>query len=469
MSLLSLFLFCIAAMTAYKLTTRLGRRHFSKLLCIATSGAVVGGFILLNHIMPTTTSSCAAPPNNKQCLHTTGAAYGTLKRNALSIQVQHPLISHVDINYLPSNSPNEDRYSMGALPNDCVSLFAVIDGHKSPHCSEYLKHTLLSYVSLSLTQGGVVKGPLNVYKDGDQVMKAGSGRSCDASGNHDDIPPLLCQGFNDLDKNISEEGLKIVEFIKRGRSIKEEGMLPMLMKAIAGACALVAMVTQNALYIANTGDCRAVMGNYVGGVFEATPLSRDQNVHNEDEVKRVKEAHPNTEEDTVIAYGRLLGTLMPFRSFGDHDLKWSKDTLEYIMPQIVPHYDTPPYLTAEPVITTHPLSPTPTTKGKNNSSGSFMILATDGLWDKLSNQAAVDTVGYSLGYKSTTSNSIFNIFSKKSAPSSECCTEPKNTATELLWKALGGSEESVSEMLSLEPPWRRAYRDDITIIVVHFK
>jgi pyruvate dehydrogenase phosphatase len=52
----------------------------------------------------------------------------------------------------------------------------------------------------------------------------------------------------------------------------------------------------------------------------------------------------------------------------------------------VPIYDirTPPYLTAEPVVTSTKIDP---------RNPSFLIMATDGLWDMLSSQQAVDVVG----------------------------------------------------------------------------
>jgi len=46
--------------------------------------------------------------------------------------------------------------------------------------------------------------------------------------------------------------------------------------------------------------------------------------------------------------------------------------------------ETPPYLTAEPVITTTQISP---------ESGDFLIMASDGLWDFLTNEQAVALIG----------------------------------------------------------------------------
>ena len=53
---------------------------------------------------------------------------------------------------------------------------------------------------------------------------------------------------------------------------------------------------------------------------------------------------------------------------------------------LTPKYDvrTPPYLTAEPVVTSTKIDPT---------KSSFLIMATDGLWNTLSSQQGVDLVG----------------------------------------------------------------------------
>lgn len=112
---------------------------------------------------------------------------------------------------------------------------------------------------------------------------------------------------------------------------------------------------------------------------------------------------------------------------------------------------TPPYLTAEPEVTSYQLQ----------RSDKFLILATDGLWDMLSNEEAVDFVrdnlqkhnqGYSITYQE-----------QKSA----CNLE--NSASCLIKAALGGEDHvAVSTSLSIPYPDVRNYRDDITVTVVHF-
>ena len=436
----------IVSMAAYRLTRR---RIFC--MAVACSGLATSSYLLL--LMKEESAGCR---ELGQCRHLTSVSYQTLRKNEFSFKVNHPHIRSVDINYLPSNPLNEDRYSVGGLPESCAGLFAVIDGHSSFHCAEFLRQNLLNHVTRTLQEGGVVSGSLNIHRDGDSLLDAGGTDSCELPDNSDKIPSLLRKGFSDLDKNISDDGLEAVELVKKGHSIKNnEWILARLARALSGACALFAMIMPKMIYVASTGDCRAVLGRKAGTGWEPVPLSKDQNAHNEEEVNRVKSAHPG-EDDTVIIHSRLLGGLMPLRAFGDTEYKWPEDSLSYV--HFIPaNYKTPPYLTAEPVVTSYP-----------STGGQFLILGTDGLWERMKEQDIVDVVGrhYDRRDMEKTSSKMFALWSKEEE---KCCTESVNSATELLWESLGGSDRSVTELLQIRPGMSRMYRDDITIIVIHFK
>lgn len=179
-------------------------------------------------------------------------------------------------------------------------------------------------------------------------------------------------------------------------------------------------------------------------------MTEDQTARNEAEVQRIFSEHPG-EEGLVIRNERLLGQLQPLRAFGDIQYKWDKVTHSHILTQvyggpIVPPnlYKTPPYLTAKPVITKHQL------QGHDK----FIILASDGLWDSLNNQQAVDLVGQFLNSKSTTKEEVIEI----------------NAASHLIRSAIGGNDHHfVAQMLLVPEQYRRMWRDDITVTVVFFK
>lgn len=197
------------------------------------------------------------------------------------------------------------------------------------------------------------------------------------------------------------------------------------------------------------------------GSWLATPLSIDQTAANPDEVKRLQSEHPG-EETFVIKNGRLLGQLQPLRSFGDIQYKWDKVTHSHVLTQvyggpIVPPsmYKTPPYLTAKPVVTHHHLQP----------HDKFLILATDGLWDLLSNEQAVGLVADFLKQQSKDKG-------KKAvgdAADSQSELLEHNAATHLIRHALGGNDHSfVAQMLLVPDQYRRMWRDDITVTVLFF-
>ena len=383
-----------------------------------------------------------------------------LRRNEATIRFKHPLIKSVDVNYLPSNSPNEDRFVVGGVKSMGAGLISVIDGHKGNHCSEYIKNNLLQYVTEALTRdhphrvGTSAIFHTNPGRDGSTAkfpiaeLDENHASGFDWSKTED----RLKEAFLSLDHDICDDGLEAARHVKRGRSIREGNFREAILTALAGACALLSVVTDSAVYVASTGDCRAVLGTKQGNnSWSAKPLSLDQDIGNPSEVKRLFAAHPG-EENTVISRKRLLGDLVPLRSFGDVDLKWKKGDLDFLVP-LPEFYQTPPYLTAEPVVT-H------TTLQKKDR---FIVIASDGLWERLSNKQVVRIVGES--GSSGVQRQFNGLSSFFSGSKEQCCVV--NSATHLLWEALGGEEMVVRELLHIPQAYRRMYRDDITILVVH--
>ena len=104
------------------------------------------------------------------------------------------------------------------------------------------------------------------------------------------------------------------------------------------------------------------------------------------EVERLRAEHPN--EPDMIEKGRVLGMALT-RAFGDSRWKWSKEIQEkardrFFGPDLRESLKSPPYLTAEPVITTTEIKP---------EQDDFLIMASDGLWDNMTSEQAVQLVG----------------------------------------------------------------------------
>lgn len=186
---------------------------------------------------------------------------------------------------------------------------------------------------------------------------------------------------------------------------------------------------------------------------------------NPEEVKRIISQHPLEEATTCIQYERLLKRLAPFRAFGDVRFKWDTETQAKVYKQFPginyftekDHYFTPPYLTAEPEITKYQLQ----------KSDKFLVLATDGLWDMLSNDEIVHYVKEHINKRETppADKQAYQItFNEQELP-----CELTNSASCLIREALGGDDHvAVSTSLSIPHPDCRWYRDDMTVIVVFF-
>lgn len=253
-----------------------------------------------------------------------------------------------------------------------------------------------------------------------------------------------------------------------------------LAPAIAGSCALLTMYdTQTeTLRTAVTGDSRAVIGSWSAAskAYTAEALSKDQTGFNEDEVKRLSEEHPGEKDDILDAKsGRLMG-LAVTRAFGDHRWKYTNEMVVDISHRFAgsgprkPNI-TPPYLTARPEVTTRKVN------GED-----FVIMASDGLWDVISNDDAVACVSQWLKEKQKSgpkcvigARSNWNYdeegwASYKATPEYFAIEDMDNAAVCLLKNALGGSRrEIVQGLLTTPTPQSRNVRDDITIQVIFFK
>lgn len=295
------------------------------------------------------------------------------------------------------------------------------------------------------------------------------------------VDAAIKQGFIRLDNDIVHSSVDQV-FKSNSRRAAAELLAP----ALSGSCALLAFYDSQSkdLKVACAGDSRAVLGRRSeNGKWSATPLSEDQTGGTPSEMKRLREEHPG--EPNVVRNGRILGQLEPSRSFGDAFYKWSKQTQDKIKRQFfgrTPHplLKTPPYVTAEPVITTTKVEPT---------QGDFVVLATDGLWEMLSNEEVVGLVGQWIEEQKAGSGNkswVRSLFSSQpqlpvetpqetttdgqrrpirqqqydiSGAANRFVVEDKNAATHLVRNAMGGKDKDMlCALLTLPSPYSRRYR-----------
>ncbi|CAG8981943.1 hypothetical protein HYALB_00013824 [Hymenoscyphus albidus] len=394
-----------------------------------------------------------------------------------------------DVVQIPSNDPIEDDHSekiielpIGAPSAADVSsdwmFWGVFDGHSGWTTSAKLRQTLISYVARELNE---------TYK----LTRSGSPLG---SPPNDAVEAAIKAGFTKLDDEIVHESVKKV-LKANSKLVAAEVLGP----ALSGSCALLSFYDTNSklLRVACTGDSRAVLGRRGGsGKWVATPLSVDQSGGNPEEEARMRKLHPG--EDYVIRNGRVLGGLEPTRAFGDASYKWTREVSEKLKRSFFGRtpstlIKTPPYVTAEPVVTTTKIEP---------GNGDFVVMATDGLWEMLTNEEVVGLVGQWVEKHSkesgSNSSSWINLFSQQNglpvesgqakvgkdgqkAPirqqqwgvtgseNQRFVVEDKNVATHLVRNALGGKDtEMLRALLTLPAPYSRRYRDDLTVEVIFF-
>src|SRR5690242_6331455 len=244
-----------------------------------------------------------------------------------------------------------------------------MDLHSGWVTSAKLRQTLISYVARELN---------STYKSAlaDPAQRIPTPESIDKA---------IKSGFVLLDNEIVYESVKKVKQAKTKIAAAE-----LLAPALSGSCALLSFYDSQSklLRVACTGDSRAVLGRRgANGKWTATPLSEDQTGGTTSEAERLRKEHPG--EPNVVRNGRILGGLEPSRAFGDASYKWSLETnaelkKSYFARSPSSLLKTPPYVTAEPIVTTTKVEP---------EKGDFVVMATDGLWEMLTNEEVVGLVG----------------------------------------------------------------------------
>lgn len=111
---------------------------------------------------------------------------------------------------------------------------------------------------------------------------------------HIQVQSAMINAFMELDADILSGAIAEPQTWTRfalGMFIRESNkadIVANLKGAFAGSCAIVAFVSGKDIYVASTGDCRAVIGRDTGykGVMEAIELSVDQTPRNPSEYAR---------------------------------------------------------------------------------------------------------------------------------------------------------------------------------------
>ncbi|KAG9453512.1 hypothetical protein H6P81_006416 [Aristolochia fimbriata] len=162
---------------------------------------------------------------------------------------------------------------------------------------------------------------------------------------------------SNIDKNVMKEVMergdnKVEEAVKSGYLKTDSEFLKE--EVHGGTCCVTALIRNGDLIVSNLGDCRAVMSR--SGTAEA--LTVDHRPSRQDERNRIQNLGGYV--DNCRGVWRIQGSLAVSRGIGDSHLKQ--------------------WVIAEPDTEVLRISP----------DCEFLILASDGLWDKVGNQEAVN-------------------------------------------------------------------------------
>ncbi|CAA2976716.1 probable phosphatase 2C 60 [Olea europaea subsp. europaea] len=252
--------------------------------------------------------------------------------------------------------------------------------------------------------------------------------------------------FRHLKTFAAEHQSMSVEVIRKAFQATEDGFFSLVSRqwplnpqiAAVGSCCLVGIICNGTLYIANLGDSRAVLGRLVKATGEvlSIQLSSEHNASIESVRQELKSMHPDDSQIVVLKHNvwRVKGLIQISRSIGDVYLKRTEFNREPLYSKFrLREPFKKPILSSEPSISVHQLLP----------HDKFIIFASDGLWEHLTNQDAVNIV--------------------QNHPHGGSARRLVNAA---LKAAAKKREMRYSDLKKIERGVRRHFHDDITVIVV---
>ncbi|GBP59751.1 Protein phosphatase 1L [Eumeta japonica] len=292
----------------------------------------------------------------------------------------------------------EDRFIINEnINNTGISLFAIFDGHGGEFAANYAKDHLIQNLHNKIVElnafkdGKIINQPLkdmeeqkpkesdmNVPVERKSSFKKSVSTADDTLKKEITDPELLAQltknrpitrEVRPASKPVKNVSVPLSSYMDKGKInygklLTDEVLAAdrLLVEAakrsmnVAGTTALIAIMEDNHLIVANVGDSRGVMCDSRGN---AIPVSFDHKPQQMREQKRIEAA------GGYIAFNgvwRVAGILATSRAMGDYPLKDKR------------------FVIADPDILTFNL---------DDHKPMFLVLASDGLWDTFTNEEAV--------------------------------------------------------------------------------
>ncbi|CAN6819694.1 unnamed protein product [Brassica oleracea] len=266
----------------------------------------------------------------------------------------------------------------------------------------------------------------------------------------------VCDHLFNHFREISAETQGVVT-IQRAFNATEEGFASLVSElwstmpnlATVGTCCLVGVIYQSTLFVASLGDSRVVLGKKgSSGGLSAIQLSSEHNANNEDILWELKDLHPDDPQIVVFKHGvwRVKGIIQVMNKDLARDMYMKRQ--EFNREPIGQKFRIAepmkrPLMSATPTILSHPLHP----------NDLFLIFASDGLWEHLSNEKAVE---------------IVHSHPRAAIDFAALCLQgsAKRLIKAALQEAARKREMRYSDLKKIDKKVRRHFHDDITVIVV---
>lgn len=299
-------------------------------------------------------------------------------------------VGDFSIALVQANEPLEDHSQVRVGPYG--TLIGIYDGHGGAEASEFINSCLFSKIE------------------------------------------TFAQRYGGMSSRVLKEAIKATEdefltLVDRNWRIRPQ-------VASVGSCCLVGVISGNNLYIANVGDSRAVLGSVKQGRVAAVRLSEEHNAGIAEVREELKAQHPDDSHIVVLKHGvwRVKGIIQVSRSIGDLYLKKPEFNTELLFSHAgLPLVLKRPVLSAEPALHERTLV----------QDDHFLIFASDGLWEQISDQEACKLV--------------------QCSPQVGVAKKLVKTA---LQRAAKKREMRYSDLRRIEPGVRRYFHDDISVVVV---
>ena len=287
---------------------------------------------------------------------------------------------------------NEDAHLADAHPSDLEGVFGVFDGHGGAEvarfCQRHLANVLRSHAAWGTD---VPQALIDCFHIMDERLASGAHAhelAALRSGDALPVPPRhLVPVGGAAGGGSSSDGTATATAAATATTTTAANTAPLApphpaasfdaaADLVAGTTAVIAVIVDGAIHVANAGDSRAVLCCRPGGAGAprtAVALTTDHKPASPAEAARIRAAGGFV--SSIGGVTRVNGNLSLSRAIGD--LQYKGDASRGREHQVV---------TAEPDVRTSPLQP----------GDEFLLLACDGIWDVVDRQAAVEAVGAAL-------------------------------------------------------------------------